>query len=139
MTSLSNFKFLKTIINSLSMRSLSERKYQRSLRKYLLSNKKNKCILCNNNFPYEVLETAHLKPNYLLNNIELSDEHNVELMCRNCHKFYDLGYITVFNGSIIKNKQLLKYNYNILNKYIDNYNFNNSHYFNYHFKYIFKK
>ena len=43
-------------------------------------------------------------------------------MCRNCHKFYDLGYIGIFNGTIIKNN-LLQYDYNISNKYIDNFNF----------------
>ena len=133
-----NFNFIKTIPNSINLRYLSQRKYQRSLRKYLLNHKKNKCILCNYDFPFEVLETAHLKPNYLLDKLELNDENNVELMCRNCHKFYDLGYVGVFNGSIIKNKALLKYDYNISNKYIDNYNFHNSKYFNYHFKNIFK-
>ena len=133
-----NFNFIKTISNSLSLRYFSERKYQLSLRNYLLNNKKNRCVLCNYDFPFEVLETAHLKPTYLLDKLELKDENNVELMCRNCHKFYDLGYIGVFNGCIIKNKEVLKYDYNISNKYIDNYNFQNTKYFNYHFKNIFK-
>ena len=123
----------------LSLKCLSQRKYQRSLRNYLIETKENKCILCIQYFPINVLETAHLKPNSILNEIELKDKNNVELMCRNCHKFYDLGYISIFNGTIIKNKELLTYNYNISNKYIDNYNFKNAHYYNYHFRHIFKK
>ena len=125
--------------NFLNLRFFSQRKYQKTLRKYLLENKKNTCILCNYNFPYNVLEAAHLKPNNILDKLELKDINNVELMCRNCHKFYDLGYIGVFNGTIIKNKELLNYDYNISNKYIDNYNFHNAKYYNYHFKNIFKK
>ena len=125
--------------NFLNLRFFSQRKYQKTLRNYLLENKKNTCILCNYNFPYNVLEAAHLKPNNILDKLELKDTNNVELMCRNCHKFYDLGYISVFNGTIIKNKELLNYDYNISNKYIDNYNFHNAKYYNYHFKNIFKK
>ena len=97
------FKFKK-----LNLRFFSQRKYQKTLRNYLIKNKESKCILCNIEYPVEILETAHLKPNYLLNNIELSDEHNVELMCRNCHKFYDMGFVGVINGAVVKNKEILK-------------------------------
>jgi hypothetical protein len=60
-------------------------------------------------------------------------------MCRNCHKFYDMGFVGVINGTVIKNREILKYEYTITNKFIDNYNFNNAKYYNYHLKNIFKK
>jgi hypothetical protein len=50
-----------------------------------------------------------------------------------------MGFVGVVNGTIIKNMKILKYDYNITNKYIDNYNFNNAKYYNYHFKNILKK
>lgn len=122
-----------------TLRFLSQRKYQKSLRHYLKINKPHKCIMCNYNFPLEVLETSHLKPNNILDKLELSDYNNVEFMCRNCHKYYDLGYISIVNGMVIKNKKIADYDYTISNKYIDNYNYLNAKYYNYHYKNIFIK
>ena len=116
------FKFKK-----LNLRFFSQRKYQKSLRNYLIKTKEPKCILCNIEYPIEILETAHLKPYSISCDIERKDVNIVEFMCRNCHKFYDLGFVSVVNGVIIKNKEILNYYssfYNITNKYIDNYNFN---------------
>ena len=56
-------------------------------------------------------------------------------MCRNCHKFYDLGFASVVNGIIIKNNEILNYNSSFYN--INNFNFKNAKYY-YHFKNIFK-
>ena len=131
-----SLNFTKTIQNRFfNKRYISQHK----LRKYLLNNKDNNCVLCNNYFPYKILEAAHLKPRKILNKKENDDYNNVEFMCRNCHKFYDLGLITVFNGTIIKSKELLNYDYNLTNKYIDNYNYKNALYYKYHFNDIFKK
>ena len=112
---------------------------QRKIRKWLIVNKQHKCILCNYTLPIELLEISYIKPYYLLTNLEKNDTHNIEFMCQNCHKYYIIGYIGVFNGVIIKNKKILEYNYTIINKYIDNYNFNNAKYYNYHFSNIFHK
>ena len=134
---MSIFKF-KFKFKKLNLRFLSQRKYQKSLRNYLIKTKEPKCILCNIEYPIEILETAHLKPYSISCDIECKDVNIVEFMCRNCHKFYDLGFVSVVNGVIIKNREIIKYDYNITNKYIDNYNFNNAKYYNYHFKNIFK-
>jgi len=131
--SIFKFKFKK-----MNLRFFSQRKYQKSLRTYLIKNKEPKCIICNKEYPIKILEAAHLKPYSVSNDIEHKDVNIVEFMCRNCHKFYDLGFIGVVNGLVIKNKDILKYDYNVTNKYIDNYNFNNAKYYNYHFKNIFK-
>jgi hypothetical protein len=116
-------------IKNLNLRFLSQRRIQTSLRNYLIKNNEYKCILCNIEYPIEILETAHLKPYSVSTDIERKDVNIVEFMCRNCHKFYDMGFIGVINGAIIKNREILKYEYNITNKYIDNY----------HFKKLFKK
>jgi len=121
-----------------NVRFLSQRKYQKTLRNYLIKTKEHKCILCNIEYPLEILETAHLKPYSVSSEIERKDTNIVEFMCRNCHKFYDMGFVGVINGAVIKNKEILKYDYNITNKFIDNYNFNNAKYYNYHFKNILK-
>tara|TARA_B110001469_G_C9608435_1_gene302587 strand:- start:238 stop:690 length:453 start_codon:yes stop_codon:yes gene_type:complete len=129
------FNIKKTIFSFYNNRYISQQK----LRHYLVEKRQNKCILCNYIYPYKVLEVVHLKPRSVLNETENADCNNVEFMCRNCHKYYDLGLISVFNGLIIKSKELHNYSYNISNKYIDNYNFNNALYFNYHFYTIFIK
>lgn len=121
-----------------NVRFLSQRKYQKNLRNYLIKTKEHKCILCNIEYPLEILETAHLKPYSISSEIERKDTNIVEFMCRNCHKFYDIGFLGVINGAVIKNKDILKYDYNVTNKFIDNYNFNNAKYYNYHLKNILK-
>jgi hypothetical protein len=88
-----------------------------------------------------LLETAHLKPRYLLNCIEKNDNNVVEFMCRFCHKLYDDGYLGVYNGLlcvsqvITKNKYDLQYNEN---KQIIYYNIKNNRYFDYHYRKIYK-
>ena len=112
------------------------------LRKYLLDNKENICVFCQNNYPYNILESAHLIPRKLLNNSERLDTNLVELMCPSCHKLYDKGLHSInLDGKIIVSSQLD--NYSNLNK-INNNNFKNINlknqgYINYHYKNIFVK
>ena len=80
---------------------------QKSLRNYLIKSKYPNCILCNIEYPIEVLETTHLKPYSVSTDIERKDINIIEFMCRNCHKFYDMGFVSVINGAIIKNREKL--------------------------------
>jgi hypothetical protein len=45
------------------------RQEQQRLRNYLISNKKQMCIICEKKLPLCLLETAHLKPRCILNNM----------------------------------------------------------------------
>jgi hypothetical protein len=114
---------------------------QEALRKYLIENRENKCIICSKKLPLCLLETAHIKPRCILNKDEMMDNNIVEFMCRYCHTLYDKGYIGVDNNilyisSLLGNNYDIDYN-NI--KGIINYNDNNKIYFNFHYKYIFCK
>jgi hypothetical protein len=117
------------------------REEQQKLRNYLINNKEQICIICDKKLPLCLLETAHLKPRYLLNCIEKNDNNVVEFMCRFCHKLYDDGYLGVYNGLlcvsqvITKNKYDLQYNEN---KQIIYYNIKNNRYFDYHYRKIYK-
>ena len=112
---------------------------QQTLRRYLIKNKEQKCILCDKHLPLCLLETAHLKPRCLLNSSEIKDNNIVEFMCRYCHNLYDNGYLGLYNGllyvSPIINNYDLDYNKNTL---IIHYNIDNKIYFNFHYKYIYK-
>jgi hypothetical protein len=116
------------------------RQEQKQLRNYLISNKKQICIICEKNLPLCLLETAHLKPRCILNNNEKNDKNIAVFMCRYCHNLYDNGFLSVYNGllqvSPIINQYDLIYN---KNKEIIYYNLQNETYFNFHYKYIFKK
>lgn len=112
---------------------------QSQLRKYLINNKPQKCILCDKNLPLCLLETAHLKPRCILNHKERNDNNVVEFMCRYCDHLYDNGLLSVNNGlldvsPIIINKYDLQYN---KNKQIKYYNIYNEKYFIFHYNYIF--
>lgn len=112
------------------------------LRKYLLDNKENICVFCQNKYPYNILESAHLIPRKLLNNSERLDTNLVELMCPNCHKIYDKGLHSInSDGKIIVSGQLDNYyNLNMINNnYFGNVNLKNQNYINYHYKNIFVK
>ena len=113
---------------------------QQSLRKYLINNKKHECIICDKKLPLCLLETAHLKPRCLLKYNEKIDKGIVEFMCRYCHNLYDNGFLGINNGlscisGFIKNYDL---NYET-NKLITYYNIENQIYFDFHYKYIYKK
>ena len=110
------------------------------LRKYLLCNKVNICVMCQNNYPFNILESAHLMPRKNLSDSERLDINLVEFMCPNCHKLYDRGLHSInLDGKIIVSSQLD--NYYELNK-INNYDFRNINlknreYIDYHNKNIF--
>ena len=115
------------------------RQEQKELRNYLISNKKQICIICEKKLPLCLLETAHLKPRCILNNNEKNDKNIVEFMCRYCHNLYDNGFLAVYNGllqvSTFINQYDLHYNNN---KQIHNYNLQNEIYFIFHYNYIYK-
>jgi hypothetical protein len=115
------------------------RQEQKQLRNYLISNKKQICIICEKKMPLCLLETAHLKPRYLLNNNEKNDKNIVEFMCRYCHNLYDNGFLAVYKGllqvSTFINHYDLHYNNN---KKIHYYNLQNEIYFIYHYNCIYK-
>jgi len=123
--------------------SLKEvREEQQSLRNYLINNKEQLCIICDKKLPLCLLETAHLKPRYLLNNNEKNDNNIVEFMCRFCHKLYDDGYLGIsslgllcVSSDITKNNYDLEYNEN---KPIIYYNTKNNKYFDYHYRNIYR-
>ena len=138
----------KIIFNFMKQNSKIYKKYQlkeirheqNSLRKYLIKNRKQICIICNKYLPLELLETAHLKPRYLLNKNELYDKNVVEFMCRYCHKLYDSGFIGMKNSELKVSKLLIKNNYDLtFNNYIiEQFNNLNNNYFEFHYRYIFK-
>ena len=123
--------------------SLKEvREEQQGLRKYLINNKAHMCIICDKKLPLDLLETAHIKPRYLLNHIEKNDNNIVEFMCRFCHKLYDAGDLGIsslgllcVSHNITTNNYDLEYNEN---KPIIYYNTKNNKYFDYHYRNIYR-
>jgi hypothetical protein len=113
---------------------------QQKMRRYLIDNKAQKCIICDKHLPLCLLETAHLKPRCLLNSNEIKDNHIVEFMCRYCHNLYDNGYLGLCDGLLLVspfiNNYDLHYNVNTSNIM---YNIKNKNYFDFHYKYIYKK
>lgn len=122
--------------------SLKEvREEQQKLRNFLKNNKEQLCIICDKRLPLDLLETAHLKPRYLLNYIEKNDNNVSEFMCRYCHKLYDDGHLGIYNGLLCVSQFLTKNNYDLEyneNKQIIYYNTKNNKYFDYHYRYIYK-
>ena len=115
------------------------RQEQKQLRNYLISNKKQMCIICEKKLPLCLLETAHLKPRCILNNNEINDKNIVEFMCRYCHNLYDNGYLSVHNGLLQVSTFINEYDLNYdKNKKITSYNFMNKKYFIFHYNYIYK-
>lgn len=115
------------------------REEQKKMRKHLITNKIQMCIICEKKLPLCLLETAHLKPRCILNHNEKNDKNIVEFMCRYCHNLYDNGFLSVYKGllkvSSFINKYDLQYN---KNKLIPYYNLKNEIYFNFHYNYIYK-
>ena len=141
------YYYSKIIINFYKKYNKNNKKYelkeirqeQQLLRNYLISNKKQMCIICEKKLPLCLLETAHLKPRCILNNNEKNDKNIVEFMCRYCHNLYDNGFLAVYNGllkvSTFINQYDLHYNNN---KKIYYYNLHNEIYFIFHYNYIYK-
>tara|TARA_B110000967_G_C18773448_1_gene504307 strand:- start:99 stop:785 length:687 start_codon:yes stop_codon:yes gene_type:complete len=118
------------------------RQEQQQLRSHLIYNKKQECIICDKKLPLCLLETAHLKPRNILNNNEINDKNVVEFMCRYCHKLYDEGFLTIYNGLLQVSPHINNDNYDLdlkKNKLISYYNLQNEAYFYYHYNYIYKK
>jgi hypothetical protein len=135
------FNFMKRYSKSYKKYELREiRREQQSLRKHLIENKKQICIICCKYLPLDLLETAHLKPRCLLNKDELYDKHIVEFMCRYCHKLYDSGFLGVKKGELQISKLLIEKNYDLtFNNYaINEFNNLNKNYFDFHYTNIFK-
>lgn len=114
---------------------------QQKLRKYLIDNKNNICVICNKKLPLCLLETAHIKPYCILKKTEILDNNIVEFMCRYCHKLYDSGYIGIDKGNLKISSSLINGLYDLTYKHnvkIKSYNCDNKTYFDFHQKYIFK-
>ena len=126
----------RMILNHEQRRAKSSRPEHRRLRKFLLDNKEMKCIICQKNHPKYLLECAHIKPRYLSSELERNDVNIVNWMCRNCHKIYDIGDITIDEGILIKNDFIKSYDFQ------DNFNFEeygrSDIYFEFHKNNIFK-
>jgi hypothetical protein len=116
------------------------REEQKNLRKYLINTKQQICIICDKNLPLCLLETAHIKPRCILNDTEKNDKNIVEFMCRYCHNLYDNGFLAVNNGELNISTFIDKFDldYN-KNKQITYYNSHNKQYFDFHYKYIYKR
>ena len=116
------------------------RQEQKSLRNYLIFNKKQICVICDKTLPLCLLETAHLKPRCILNNNEKNDKNIVEFMCRYCHNLYDNGFLAINDGLLCISPLINSYDlfYN-KNKQITYYNLENKKYFIFHYNYIYKK
>jgi len=122
----------------------ASRPEQRRLRKFLIDNHEPYCIICKSKAPLYLFECAHIKPRSVSNNEERNDTGIVSWMCRNCHKFYDVGDVSVIDpGIVVVSPEFNSMIYpNILK--IDN-TFNikdyekNREYYDYHFQNIFKK
>ena len=114
------------------------RQEQKELRNYLISNKKQICIICEKKLPLCLLETAHLKPRYILNNNEKNDINIVEFMCRYCHNLYDNGFLAVYKGLLQVSTFINEYDLDYNNKKIHNYNLQNEMYFIFHYNNIYK-
>ena len=119
--------------------SLKEtREEQQELRNYLINTKQQICILCDKTLPLCLLETAHLKPRYILNCDEINDKNIVEFMCRYCHSLYDNGFLSVHNNILQVSTFILQYDLFYENKKIPCYNLQNEKYFIFHYNYIYK-
>jgi hypothetical protein len=143
------YYYSRIIINFFKKYSKNTKKYelkeirleQQKLRTFLIDTKEHKCIICRKKLPLCLLETAHLKPRFLLSYIEKNDNNIVELMCRYCHSLYDNGFLAIYKNTLqISNflKQNNNYDLEYNNLSIDSYNKYNMKYFDFHFKYIYK-
>ena len=114
---------------------------QSALRNHCIANKPHICVICFKSLPLCLLETAHLKPRTLLNEIEMADKHIVEFMCRFCHPLYDEGSLGIRDGILCMSSHLIQCNYDLACKdgtVIPTYNILNKPYFDYHYMNIYK-
>jgi hypothetical protein len=133
-------KFYKTYVKNNIKYELREiRQEQQQLRRYLIANKMQMCVIYEKKLPLCLLETAHLKPRCILNHCEKNDKNIVEFMCRHCHSLYDNGFLTVYNGLLKVSPFINQYDssYN-KDKQMSVYNAQNAKYFIFHYTYIYK-
>jgi hypothetical protein len=128
-------KFFKKYCKNYKKYHLKEiREEQHLLRNYLINNKEHICIICEKKLPLCLLETAHIKPRYILNYNEKHDYNNVEFMCRYCHCLYDKGLLGINNGILHVSLYLNIYDLKFINnKIIKSYNSQNNIYFTFHY------
>jgi len=84
------------------------RKEQSFLRAYLLKGKEvEKCSLCGESFPFDLLVAAHIKKRSKCEVHEKLDFDNIAtLMCKTgCDDFFEKGYIVVIDGVITQAKK----------------------------------
>ena len=104
-----NEKFL----GSEKKRLLDARLGQGYFRKQILS-RVDYCLITNMN-KVNFLEASHIKPWTKSNPIEKVDLYNGILLTPNCHKLFDLGFISFNNnGELLKSKKLNSSDYNKL-------------------------
>ena len=119
----------------------TSRKEQSYLRKILFKGRKTaKCGICGNEFPVELLVTAHIKKRAECSKPERLDVNNIVTpMCKlGCDDLYEKGYILIRDGIIMKNYKKLMCP--IVHDYLDkmdntlciSYNNDNEKYFDYH-------
>lgn len=132
-------KFFKKCITIKRFQLKEIREEQRLLRKFLIENKEQKCVICNKTLPLCLLDTAHLKPRCLINHSEKYDTNIVEFMCKYCHTLYDNGFIANRNGFLNISTYLANFDLNYVeNTLIQCYNQTNQKYFDFHYKNIYK-
>lgn len=115
---------------------------QKLLRKYLFNDKKvAKCAICGQEYPIELLITAHIKKRCMCTNEERLDYKNIAVpMCVfGCDSLYEKGFIGVNNGVIKKIKDtectsVEEYIKKIEDKKCASYTEDNAKYFEQHFK-----
>lgn len=122
----------------------ASRPEQRRLRQFLKDNHEPYCIICKTKVPVYALECAHIKPRSVSNNRERNDTGIVSWMCRNCHKFYDVGDVSVIDPGVVvispefnleEYPEILRVNNTMnISEYLEN-----KKYYDYHFQKIFKK
>ena len=122
----------------INKRFLSHRPEQKKLRNFLINNKPPTCILCQKQYPLYVLECAHIKPRCISNYQERHDFNIVNWMCRNCHKLYDYGDLSINpNGILVESNDISYFDIDF-NLKLEEYH-RSDKYFNYHYQHIFKK
>lgn len=133
--------YRKYKINSYKKYTLKEiRLEQQKLRNNLISNCTNICTLCNKKLPYFLLETAHIKPRCLLNNLEKNNNNNIIFLCRLCHVMFDKGYLGINNNILIISNKLNISEYELpLYSKIKKFTNEQKYFLDFHYKFIFKK
>lgn len=85
-----------------------QRKEQSFLRAHLINGRSiGNCVICQNDFPFDMLIAAHIKKRSACSTEEKKDFDNVAaLMCKiDCDDLYEKGYISIVDGKVIKNKK----------------------------------